>query len=60
MARAMWVAATLQGLIGVGVLTFGWGSSEPPGLLQLFVLLEMFAAAWLFSGLCFRKAAAPR
>lgn len=59
MARAMWIAAALQGLIGVGVLTFGWGSSEPPGLIALFVLIEMFGAAWFVSGLCFRKAAAP-
>ncbi|HEY7004909.1 MAG TPA: hypothetical protein VH392_00350 [Sphingomicrobium sp.] len=57
MARAMIVAAALQGLIGVGVLLRGWGSSEPPGLLALFVLIEFFAATWLVSAWCFRKAA---
>lgn len=58
MVRAMTVAAVLQGLIGLGVLVAGWGSSEPPGTIGLFVLIEFFAVAWLFSAFCFRKAAA--
>lgn len=57
MARAMTVAAALQGLIGVGVLLKSWGASEPPGLLALFVLIEFFAVAWLLSAWCFRKGA---
>lgn len=58
MARAMSVAACLQGLIGLGVLLEGWGGSEPPGLIALVVLIELFAGFWLLSALCFRKAAA--
>ena len=58
MARAMTVASALQGLIGLGVLITGWGSSEPPGIIGLFVLIEFFAATWFLSGWCFRKAAA--
>jgi hypothetical protein len=57
MVRAMSVAAALQGLIGVGVLLAGWGASEPPGLVRLFLLIELFAAAWLLSAWVFRKAA---
>jgi hypothetical protein len=58
MARAMTVAAALQGFIGVGVLVTGWGSSEPPGIFGLFILIEFFSVAWLLSALCFRKSAA--
>ena len=57
MARAMTVAAALQGLIGVGVLLKGWGASEPPGILALFGLIELFAIALLLSAWCFRKGA---
>ena len=57
MVRAMSVAAALQALIGVGVLATGWGASEPPGLVRLFILIEFFAAAWLLSAWVFRKAA---
>lgn len=58
MARAMTVAAALQGLIGIGVLLKGWGGSAPPGLIALAVLIEIFAIFWLLSAFCFRKAAA--
>jgi hypothetical protein len=57
MVRAMSVAAALQGLIGFGVLIAGWGTSEPPGIIRLFILIEFFAGAWLFSAFCFRKTA---
>ena len=57
MARAMIVAAVLQGLIGVGTLITGWGASEPPGLIKLFILIEFFAATWLLSAWLFRRAA---
>jgi hypothetical protein len=57
MARAMAVAAALQGLIGVGTLITGWGSSEPPGIIELFILIEFFAGGWLVSAWLFRKAA---
>lgn len=58
MIRAMTVTASLQALIGVGLLLTGWGSSEPPGLLGLFVLIEFFAVSWLVSAWCFGKAVA--
>lgn len=58
MVRAMSVAAALQALIGLGVLITGWGSSEPPGIVGLFILIEFFAVAWLLSAFSFRKAAA--
>lgn len=57
MARAMTAASALQGLIGVGVLVEGWGISEPPGIIRLFILIEFFAVAWFLSGRCFRRAA---
>jgi len=58
MVRAMIVAAALQGLIGVGTLIAGWGSSEPPGIIALVILIEFFAGGWLLSAFAFRKAAA--
>lgn len=57
MARAMIVAATLQGLIGLSTLVAGWGSSEPPGIIELFILIEFFAGAWLLSAWLFGRAA---
>jgi hypothetical protein len=57
MARAMTVAAALQGLIGVAVLINGWGASEPPALIGVVILILFFAATWLLSAFCFRKAA---
>jgi hypothetical protein len=60
MGRAMIVAATLQGLIGVGTLLAGWGSSEPPGIVKLFILIELFGGGWLLSAWLFRSAANAR
>jgi hypothetical protein len=57
MVRAMSVAAALQALIGVGVLIAGWGSSEPPGIVGLVVLIVFLAGGWLLSAGIFRKAA---
>ena len=57
MARAMAVAASIQGLIGIGVFTLDLGAAEPPGALGLLALIEFFALMWLFSAWCFRRAA---
>lgn len=57
MARAMTVAAVLQGLIGVGVFLLDSGATEPPGRFGLLLLIEFFAAGWLVSAWLFRKAA---
>jgi len=57
MARAMTVAAVLQGLIGIAVFILDLGRGEPPGAGGLLVLIEFFACTWLLSAWCFRKAA---
>lgn len=57
MARAMTIAAILQALIGAAVFLLDLGHGESPGALGLLVLIELFAAAWLLSAWCFRKAA---
>jgi len=57
MARAMTVAAALQGLIGVIVFILDLGRGDPPGAVALLVLIEFFAATWLLSAWCFRNAA---
>jgi hypothetical protein len=56
MARAMTVAAVIQGLIGLGVFLKGSGASEPPGPVGILLLIEFFAAAWLSSAWLFRMA----
>lgn len=56
MARATAVAAAAQALTGVVVFATGIGSSEPPGPIGLFVLIESFALLWLGSALLFRHA----
>ena len=56
MARAMTVAAVIQGLIGLGVFLKGSGASEPPGPVGILLLIEFFAAAWLLSAWLFRMA----
>jgi len=57
MARAMTVAAGIQGLIGAGVFLKGTGASEPPGPVGILLLIEFFAASWLLSAWLFRRAA---
>jgi hypothetical protein len=57
MARAMAVAATIQGLIGIGVFILGPGADEPTGALGFVALIEFFALMWLLSAWCFRRAA---
>lgn len=57
MARAMTIAASLQGLIGLAVFLLDLGRGEPPGTVGLLLLIEFFAATWLLSAWCFRKAA---
>ena len=57
MARAMIVAAVIQGLIGIGVFLNGAGASEPPGPVGILLLIEFFAAAWVLSAWLFRRAA---
>lgn len=57
MARAMCVAAALQGLIGFGVFALDAGATEPPGRFGLLLLIEFFAGTWLVSAWLFRKAA---
>ena len=57
MARAMTVAAILEGAVGAGVFLLDAGASEPPGRLLLFLLIELFAGAWLVSAWLFRRAA---
>jgi hypothetical protein len=57
MARAMTIAAILQGLIGVGVFLLDVARAEPPGALGLLLLIEFFAGSWLLSAWSFRKAA---
>ena len=57
MARAMTVAAAINGLIGIGVFIADAGATEPPGRFALLVLIEIFAGMWLLSGGLFRKAA---
>jgi len=57
MARAMTVAAVIQGMIGVGVFISDAGATEPPGHLALLFLIEAFAGLWLLSAWLFRKAA---
>ena len=59
-AGMAWVVggmAAAQVLIALFVLSFGWGGSEPPGLIRLAMLIAFFAGAWGFSALLFRKAA---
>jgi hypothetical protein len=56
-AIAMTVAAAIQASIGMAAFALGWGASEPPGALGLFVLIEGFAGLWLLSAWLFRKAA---
>jgi hypothetical protein len=56
MARAMIVAAAIQGLIGIGVFLNGAGASEPPGPVGILLLIEFFAAAWLVAAWLFRRA----
>jgi hypothetical protein len=55
MARAMIMAAVIQGLIGIGVFLADLGAAEPPG--ALLGLIEFFALMWLLSAWCFRRAA---
>lgn len=57
-ARAMTVAAVLQGMIGFGVFLTDSGATEPPGRIGLLLLIELFAVGWAVSALLFRKAAA--
>ena len=59
MARAMSVAAALQAIVGIAVAAFNIASNEPPGTIGLFILIELFACAWLGSAWFFRKAARP-
>ena len=56
MARATSIAGGIQCSIGLGVLAFNAGASEPPGPVGLFLLIEFFAAAWFLSAWLFRKA----
>jgi hypothetical protein len=57
MARAMAVAAVINGLIGIGVFIADAGATEPPGRFGLLVLIEVFAGMWLLSAWLFGKAA---
>jgi hypothetical protein len=57
MARAMTVAAILQGLIGAAVFVLDLGRGEPPGAFGLLLLIEFFAGTWVLSAWSFRKAA---
>lgn len=57
MARAMTVAAALQGVIGVIVFILDLGRGHPPGAVALLLLIEFFAGTWLLSAWCFRNAA---
>ena len=57
MVRAMAVAGTAQGLIGIIVFASDAGASAPPGPVKLLILIEAFAALWFASALLFRKAA---
>lgn len=57
MARAMTLAAALQGAIGIGVFLLDAGATEPPGRFGLLLLIEFFAGTWLVSAWFFRKAA---
>lgn len=57
MARAMTIAAAIQGLIGIGTFILGLGAAEPPDALGLLGLIEFFAPMGLLSAWCFRRAA---
>lgn len=57
MARAMTVAGVLQAVIGAPVFVLDLGRGEPPGAFRLLLLIEFFAASWLLSAWCFRRAA---
>lgn len=57
MARAMTVAAAVQGIVGIAVFVLDLGANEAPGATGLLLLIELFALLWLVSAWLFRRAA---
>jgi hypothetical protein len=57
MARALFLTALTQGLVGVIALAAGFGSQAPSFPEAIVFLTGFFAALWLLSAYLFRKAA---